>query len=881
MKRVALLLLVLFVCTIHKSYAQGDIHFRNIRAMRVHQQITIDGLLSEPAWKKAPAITHFTERDPDEGAKPSLKTVVRVLYNNNALFIGARMYDNHPDSIVALLGRRDAHLKSDNFFVYLDPFNDQQTGFYFGLNAGGTLYDGTLFNDVDQDRSWDGIWKGKVHIDKKGWTVEMRIPYSQLRFHKEKNYVWGIDFKRSISRKNESDFLVYTPKNGNGFVSLFPELVGIHNIKPKQDFEILPYITSKASYLQHDAGNPFIHGSQYNYNVGADIKTSIASNLSLDATINPDFGQVEVDPAVVNLSDVETFFPEKRPFFIEGRNFFDFGLGGVSSHMSFNWSSPTFFYSRRIGRKPQGSVPVADYTNYPDATHIIGAAKITGQLDNNWNVGIMQSVTSVENARYSLNNMIHSVKVAPLTYYGVASVQKQFNDAKQSIGILTTVTDRSFTTGYLPDQLNKSAIVTGIDGWSFLDNDKTWVVSGWTGMSHIDGSQSQMVIIETDPTHYLQRPEFGNNGVDSTATSLTGFAGRVMLSKQKGQFSLNTAFGFIDPHFDINDLGYMRPGNKINYHVSIGYKWTEPTQWYRYLAINFAYATSYDFQGNHTGGGIMQFGHISFLNYYWLHWNAYAQPTYNVDNRLTRGGPLALGTPGISYGLNLGSDSRKEVVFSVGMHMYTYKSGSHGVGYYSNVQFKPKSNLSINIGPHYSHNLANTQWVGAYADPMAVATYGNRYVYAEMSQHSLSANMRMDWTFTPHLSLQLFAQPLVSSGNYYNYKFLQKPKTYDFLTFGQEGSTYNKKDNIADPDGNGPAKPIQLDNPDYNYQSLRGNAVLRWEYRPGSRFYLVWTQTRSNDQNLGSFNINDAFSGLINDKPNNIFLLKFSYWFNV
>ena len=881
MKQITLCLLLLLFIHLHTVDAQNYGKVNTVKAIRIKQPITIDGKLTEPVWKIAPSITKFTERDPVEGSKPTEKTVVHILYDNNAIYIGARLYDNHPDSIVAQLGRRDTRFKSDNFVVYLDPYHDKQTGYYFAVNAGGTIYDGTLYNDVSRDKSWDGVWQGKSHRDDKGWTVEMRIPYSQLRFHEKKKYIWGIDFKRDIGRNNEKDYLVYTPKDGNGFVSLFPNLTGITNIKPKQDLEVLPYITSKAAYSPATVGDPFNNGSNYNYNAGADVRTTIASNLSLDATINPDFGQVEVDPAVVNLSDVETFFPEKRPFFIQGRNFFNYGLGGVSSHMSFNWHSPNFFYSRRIGRKPRGSVPDNNYVDYPSGTHIIGAAKITGQLNGNWNIGALQAVTSVENASYYVNNKINKVRVAPISYYGVARVQKQFNNAMQSIGILTTLTKRDFKTNYMPDQLNKSALVTGVDGWTFLDSDKVWVVSGWAGMSHIAGTQKRMLDIQTDPIHYLQRPEFKNNGVDSSLTSLTGYAGRIMLAKQKGQLSVNTAFGFIDPHFDINDLGYMTTGNVINTHIAIGYKWTELTSWYRYLSVGAAYARSYDFQGNHTGGGIMQYGHITFPNYYWMHWNVFAQPTYNVDNRLTRGGPLALGTPGISYGIGLGSDSRKIVVLTAGIHIFSFKSGSHGIGMNTNLEIKPKSNVSVSIGPGFNRNVVNTQWVGKFIDPYAIATFGKRYVFAEMTQHTLSANMRVNWTFTPRLSLQLFAQPLISSGNYYNYKMLEKPKTYDFLTFGNNNSTIDNKNNIADPDGSGPAAAINLGNPNYNFRSLRGNAVLRWEYRPGSRIYFVWTQSRTDSQDIGTFNINNAFTRLINAKPSNIFLVKFSYWFNV
>ncbi|HJZ13647.1 MAG TPA: DUF5916 domain-containing protein, partial [Acidobacteriota bacterium] len=311
-----------------------------VNAVRAVQSIVLDGKLSEPVWKDDLALTRFTQRDPVEGAQPSEKTAVDVLYDDDAIYIGARMYDSNPKGIIALLGRKDVDLTADQFTVYIDPYHDRRTGYYFSVNAAGTQYDGTLYNDSWSDSSWDGVWEGIAKIDEKGWTIEMRIPYSQLRFQKSDQYIWGINFKRIIARKNENVYLVFQPKNGNGFVSRFPDLVGIENITPRRRLEVIPYVTGKASYTNPAGGDPFHDGSSYDPGVGADFKLGLGSNLTLSATANPDFGQVEVDPAVVNLSDVETFFDEKRPFFIEGSSIFDFGVGGANSYWGFNWSNP-------------------------------------------------------------------------------------------------------------------------------------------------------------------------------------------------------------------------------------------------------------------------------------------------------------------------------------------------------------------------------------------------------------------------------------------------------------------------------------------------------------------------------------------------------------
>ena len=369
-----------------------------VRAARLGSPVNVDGNIGDAAWRDVPSFDTFIQRDPVEGGAPGMRTEVRVAYDDNALYVAARMFDPSPDSIVVRLGRRDVVQNTDLFQLYIDPYHDGRSGFYFGLDPAGTLYDGILYNDDWSDDSWDGVWEGKVQKDDEGWTAEMRIPFTQLRFHDEEGQVWGIDFRRDIARRNETDWAAFTPKNGSGFVSRFADLAGIRGIRPPRDVEILPYVTTRAEYLQHASGDPFNTGSRYVPRMGADIKVGLSSNLTLDATAYPDFGQVEVDPAVVNLSDVETYFNEKRPFFIEGASTFRFGRGGAVNYWNFNWGEPEFFYTRRIGRAPEGSIPTADYVDEPTGTEILAAAKISGKLGDSWNVGAVQAVTGREYA---------------------------------------------------------------------------------------------------------------------------------------------------------------------------------------------------------------------------------------------------------------------------------------------------------------------------------------------------------------------------------------------------------------------------------------------------------------------------------------------------
>jgi len=827
-----------------------------VDAVRLAEPITVDGILAEPVWQNGSGVSQFTQRDPNEGASPTQKTVVHLAYDDEAIYIGARLFDSAPDSIIARLGRRDAELTADMFGFFVDPYYDRRSGFYFAINAAGTMYDGVLYNDEWDDDSWDGVWDGNVKIDDQGWTAEMRIPYSQLRFKNKDKLIWGINFRRDIARKNERDYLVFTPKNGSGFVSRFVDLVGIQNISPPRRIEILPYVTTKAEYTQHLPGNPFNDGSKYLPGTGADFKIGIGNNLTLDATANPDFGQVEVDPAVVNLGDVETFFSEKRPFFIEGSTIFNFGQGGSRSNWGFNWSNPTFFYTRRIGRAPQGSVPSADFADVPLGTNILGAAKITGKIGGNWNIGMLHALTGREHAELKLGNSRWRSEVEPLTYYGIMRAQKEIKEGRQGIGFISTLAARRFDDVRLRNEINSSAFTFGLDGWTFLDANKTWVITGWGGLSQLRGNETRLIALQRNSRHYFQRPDAGHVEVDSFATSLTGYSGRLLLNKQKGNVIFNSAIGFVDPKFDINDMGFLFRTDVINGHIGGGYKWTKPGRFTRYRELLGAVFGSRDFDGNMIWMGVWQSGYFELLNYYSFNFS-FAYNPETVNNNRTRGGPLTLNRPGWQANFFLNSDSRKTWVYGLGTFGYTRGPKNWDGGFDASIEWKPSANLSVSAGPTLWWNRNFAQYVTVINDPLATATFGKRYIFAELKQTELSASVRMNWTFTPRLSLQLYAQPLISSGDYNNYKELARAKSYAFDPY-----VTNRSD-------------------DFNFKSLRGNAVLRWEYSPGSTLYFVWTQSRSDYENSGNFQFNRSVDRLADSRPDNIFLIKASYWWGL
>ncbi|MDX1428408.1 MAG: DUF5916 domain-containing protein, partial [Salegentibacter mishustinae] len=462
--------------------------------------------------------------------------------------------------------------------------------------------------------------------------------------------------------------------------------------------------------------------------------------------------------------------------------------------------------------------------------------------------------------------------------YGVLRTQKEINDGHQGLGFISTYTLRDLNDNRLGNEINKSALSFGLDGWTFLDSSGTWVIAGWSGMSHVEGSTNQIKNLQENSRHYFQRPDANHVNVDTLAGSLTGYAGRFHLNKQKGNFFVNTALGFITPAFDVNDIGFFYRADIINWHTGAGYYWSDPTDIYRYLEAGAAIFQNYDFGGTKTWEGVYHFGYVQLLNYNSINWNlAYYTETFN--NTRTRGGPLTINPAGYQADLSFSSDNRRNWVLSFGGGTFQNKPSYE---WYVNagLEIRPLQNISIILSPQFSRVYENAQYVDTFTDPVATNTYGKRYVFGELDQKTFSASVRLNWIFTPQLSLQLYLQPLISAGDYTNFKELAKPKSYDFNIYGDNASTFDEESGIADPDGEGPAPEIEIGNPDFNIRSLRGNAVLRWEYLPGSVLYFVWTQTRSASEDYGEFQFEKSFTKILATEPDNIFMIKLTYWFN-
>jgi hypothetical protein len=886
MKNILSLILLLFLA-LNTAFPSGDnTSNKQIVAVRATEQIVIDGKLTEQIWQRAGNV-ELKQEEPEQGSNPSQRSEFWVAYDDEAIYFAAKYYDSNPDSIMARLVRRDFIWgdPSDGCVLYLDSYRDKRSGYFFYVSAAGALADGLIENDVKQpnDLSWDAVWEGVPYIDDEGWSIEMKIPYSQLRFNEGESQVWGINVERFISRRFETDMLAYTPRNESGFTSRFPYLVGIEGITPPARIEVLPYVTGRAEYIEGDPGDPFNSGEKYPIGIGLDVRAGLGSSLTLNGTINPDFGQVELDPAIVNLSDVEYSFTEKRPFFTEGVSIFRFGRGGTNNNVSFNWPGINIFYSRRIGRAPQGGVPANDFADIPNGTHILGAAKISGQVYDSWKIGTIHAFTKREFADIDIGGLRSEYEVEPSTYYGIFRAQRDFNSGKQGIGFLSTFTNRFFKDQSLQSAINKNAFVFATDGWTFLDEENTYVLTGWAAMSTVSGNQQRMIALQRSSLHYFQRPDASHISVDSSAISLTGYSGRLMLNKNRGQWTFNTAVGLISPEFEVNDLGFGAYSDLINAHFFTNYRWKVPTDFYQNLGINAAAYVSYDFGGNRTSQGYQLGSYITLREYY----GANASFTYNPSTfnaRRTRGGPLTLNLESKSFEINLYTDNRVWWVGNAGCYA-SFSDAGISQSLYTNFEFKALTTLTLSVGPQFSRDISEAQWVGKFSDIKASETYNNRYVFAYLDQTTFAADFRADWIINPKLSFQIYLQPFIASARYSDFKYLAKSKSYDFVKYGENGSTIEQTisadGNISftlDPDGNGPSESRTINNLDFNYISLRGNAVLRWEYLPGSTLYLVWTQSREDIDSNGDFLFGRSMNKLFGIRPDNIFMLKFSYW---
>jgi hypothetical protein len=735
------------------------------RVVRASGTVHIDGKLDEAVWAQARPATQFYQTAPHEGEPATERTDVRIAFDDDALYIGARLFDSDPTGVRGQLARRDASTEADLFEVAIDSYHDHNTSFVFSVNPSGVKTDRVVGNDgFTSDVGWDPVWATATRVDSAGWTVEMRIPLSQLRFSTAASQVWGINFFRRIQRKAEQITYAYSRPTDRGYASFFAHLQGIERLPKSRRLEVAPYATTRQERIDPRAAhNPFNDGSRQ------------VAGAGLDATVNPDFGQVDADPAFVNLSAFEQFLSERRPFFVEGSDIFNFG------------ANAQLFYSRRIGRAPQASAdPRGGFVDQPDHATILGAGKLSGRVGA-WRLGVLEATTAHEFAEVDSSGRKFKDEVEPLTNYFVARGQRDWRGGADRLGFIATAVNRRIDANAL-EFLRSSAYVGGLDfGHRFAGN--KYNLTGSLVGSSINGDTIAIQRAQLSSARYFQRPDVKTSRYKPGATSLNGWSGSVNLGKEAGsvQFAVNASA--TSPGFEVNDAGFQTSADDIGLFGFVNWRSTKPGRIFRFAFTgnNLSYTRTFDGVNN----GLQYNANVNgtFVTY----WNADAHFTKAwrvLSDNLTRGGPLA-SMPGFwNVSGGVGSDSRRR--FS------TYNGGFYsrndiqgwGAGWFSSIDFRPSTATTISVQPGYNASNSKVQYVQVQTDAAATKTFGRQYVFSEVLQHSLDLTTRLNITFRPDLSLQLYTQPFMATGDYHELKELARSSSLDYVVYGQTpGST--------------------------------------------------------------------------------------------
>lgn len=837
----------------------------------------IDGLLDDASWDVVEWENDFIESRPDENTTPSNQTRFKVTYDKNFLYLAFQCLDSEPSKIVKRLSRRDS-FDGDWIGIFIDSYHDQRTAFGFIVTAAGVKADVLESNNGrNEDESWNPIWYTKTNIDAEGWTAEMKIPLSQLKFGKSEEQVWGMEVMRRHFREEERSVWQRLPVDTPGFVSEFGELHGLVNLEPQKQLEIQPYTVGSLKSYEAEVGNPFRDGSDGKLTGGLDAKIGITNDLTMDLTINPDFGQVEADPSAIALDGFQIFFEEQRPFFVENKNIFDYRVSPSEAGNTFG--SDNLFYSRRIGRNPQGNPNTNDgeFVDQPENANILGAAKFSGKTKDGWSIGVLESVTAKKYAEIDNNGQRRKEVVEPLTNYFVGRLQKDFNERNTYIGGIFTATNRDRLTESL-DFLHKSAYSGGLD-FKHQWNERDWYFGGNILWSHIKGSTEAMLNTQESIAHLFQRVGADHISVDADRTSMTGTGGNIQIGKiGNGHWKFESGATWRSPELELNDIGFQRRSDDIRHYTWIGYQTLKPDNTFRKVGINYNHWSVWDFGGNHNS--------LMFNTNSWQNWknNWFTNLGVNYEaikysNFALRGGPRLRQSPQFRFWNGINMDRRKKLRFNL------FHNGSKAVddSYSSyNLQFgltyQPFNSLRISASPEYGINRDKLQ----YIDNLDV-NGATRYLNGEVDQRTLSMSLRLNYTINPNLTIQYWGQPFISRGRYTNFKEVTSPMAMTFndrITPFQDNQislldeVYSVDDNL---DG---IVDFSFDDPDFSFVQFRSNLVVRWEYTPGSEIYLVWSQDLSQSGNPQEGLFHDLEDNVFsNEKPQNIFLVKATYRF--
>jgi hypothetical protein len=831
----------------------------------------IDGKLDDPAWRDAAWFVDFQQKDPVEFGVPAESTAVAFVYDDAALYVGARLYGRAPGDVVHSVTRRDQFSNAEHFIVILDPYLDRRTGYSFIVSAAGVRSDYYHPADAEgsRDYGFNPVWSASVSRDSTGWFAELRIPFSQLRFIAGEEQTWGMNINRWMPGRNEDVYWVVIPRSETGFMSRFGTLTGIKGIRPSRRIELLPYVATEGSFRSDaPAHDPFDDGSRTTARAGADLKIGLGPNLTVDATVNPDFGQVEADPAEINLSAFETFFDERRPFFTEGASL----LSG---------NGPGYFYSRRIGAGPRGPADGA-FVDRPGNSTILGAAKLSGRLGSGLSIGSLAAVTDNEFARVDdgAGNR-KRVKVAPLTGYGVARVQQEFGESQSTVSAIITGVRRDLDKeDALAPVYNTHAIAGGVD-WALRWQGGGYELGGFAGFSHNAGGRERIVALQQASQRYFQRPDHDYVAVDSTRDALTGVAAGIYFERNAGEHWLyNFSAGTESPDFELNDLGRLGGSDDIDFSGGVTYRVTRPGRLFRNWNVNVNGFQNLNYGWQRQEASINLNANAQWLGFQQTYVGGYFRPRFNSDI-LTRGGPL-MSQPaayGGQFEFNSGESSNFTWSFELGGNRD--ELGGHGGFGNVRLRLRPAPAMELRVTPSLTRDYDLRQYLDTRRDG-APATYGGRYIFGAIDQTVIATEVRLNYALSPDLTLEGYVQPFVASGRYSRIGELPAPRSAKLRRYGTDNTTIARNaDGGLDVVDNSQGVSFTLDNPDFRQVSVRGNLVLRWEWRPGSTLFLVWQQDRGTfNQSRRRVNPGDLFDAL-GASGQNFVALKLSYWLGV
>ena len=838
-----------------------------------NNSVSIDGRLDDEVWANANFLDQFFQRTPDEGAAATERTEVAFVFDENALYIGARMYSSNPDEIQATVARRDQGFNSERLIISLDTYLDRRTAYSFSISASGVR--GDYFHPQDESRnrdfSYDPVWIANARIDSLGWTAEMRIPFSQLRFEDKEEQDWGLNINRFIPNKNEDDFWVVVPQNENGWSSRFGNLRGIKNVTPSKRIEFIPYVSSNAfAPGAPDPNNPFLDDVNLETNVGGDVKIGLGPNLNLDVTLNPDFGQVEADPAVVNLSVFEVTFDERRPFFTEGGQLFQS-------------RGAEYFFSRRIGAAPSLS-PSADFSEQRSNTRILGASKLTGRLSNGLSVGGLFALTSRERVNSFTADPLNAnggtfnrVEVEPLSSYGVVRLQQEFGPYASTAGVILTGVQRDVNgQSALSDILTEQAYSGGAD-WNLRFQGGKYQLSGDLGFSHVQGSENAILRLQTRSARFFQRPDASYVNIDSTRTSLSGYRASLNFSKNAGTNWLWGARASANsPGFELNDIGVLRKTDRYRVGGDVTYRENRPGKLFFRYRFNASANVDWNFGGVLTGQRYNLDSRFTFHNFWNTSFSTQFRPRSQSDV-LTRGGPLAgrISSWRFNYGLNSNFGAPRQIRLN-GTYQFD-ETGGWQAQVNTTFRVTTSGKLEYSISPRYSRNLNRRQFIQTITGAGPAATFNNRYIFGDIDQSTLSLQLRVNYSFNPNLSLEFYGEPFASSGSFSNPGQLPEARSFDLQRFNVIGRSSDGDNFLVEEAG----EQFEVSDPDFLRRSFQSNLVLRYEWRPGSTFFLVWQQSRFNNIDRAPFVDPDDLTAPFSIPGDNVFAIKFTYWFSV